>query len=106
MTDTDNTGESAFGYYGDISMVRSEKVPDLKHKEQKGREIPPKEPKTIDQNHKGVQPNGEPIAPNSGTQHGGPKPEDTPPKEPNHKEQPADTVIPLPPAAPKSPAVP
>ncbi|MBK5276106.1 MAG: DUF3047 domain-containing protein [Desulfuromonadales bacterium] len=106
MTDTDNTGESAFGYYGDISMVRSEKVPDVKHKGQKARETPPKEPKVIDQNHKVMPPNGEPTVPNSNTPLVGPKPEATPQMEPNPKEQPVDTAIPPPPAVPTSPAVP
>ena len=108
MTDTDNTGESAFGYYGDISLVRSEKVPDVKHKEQKGRETPAKEPKVMDQNHKGAQPNGESTVPTSNNPPSGPKPVEAPQKEPNQKEQPADTLIPPPPApaAPRSPAVP
>lgn len=42
MTDTDNTAESAVGYYGDISLVRSPKTTDTKQKEQK--ELKPKDP--------------------------------------------------------------
>ncbi|MDA8429504.1 MAG: DUF3047 domain-containing protein [Geobacteraceae bacterium] len=35
MTDTDNTGESAIGYYGDISFIRSPKIDNDKQKDQK-----------------------------------------------------------------------
>jgi hypothetical protein len=43
MTDTDNTGESAVGYYGDILLVRSAKTIDAKQKDLKGKEGPQKE---------------------------------------------------------------
>ena len=49
MTDTDNTGESAVGYYGDISLVRSAKVDESRIKEKKNREINHKESKQKEQ---------------------------------------------------------
>lgn len=45
MTDTDNTGESAVGYYGDITLLRSPKPDEPRQKEKKARELPQKEPK-------------------------------------------------------------
>jgi hypothetical protein len=46
MTDTDNTGDSAVGYYGDISLQRPPKVTEGKLKDQKMKETPPKTLKT------------------------------------------------------------
>ncbi len=45
MTDTDNTGESAVGYYGDISLVRTAKSGEEKKKEVKSKESSGKDPK-------------------------------------------------------------
>lgn len=104
MTDTDNTGESAVGYYGDISFVRSAKVNDSKPKDQKTKELPQKEPKPKDQTPKGIKSPGEPSSPAPEIL----KPErtidDVKQKEPNHKEQPNSTKIPAPTTAPQ-PAV-
>jgi hypothetical protein len=45
MTDSDNTGESAVGYYGDISLLRAPKAIDTQQKakpgETNGKEQPP-----------------------------------------------------------------
>ena len=101
MTDTDNTGESAVGYYGDITLVRSAKATDAKQKDQKARETPPKEPRLKDQTPKGIKGNGEPSLPAPEI----PKPGKTldEPKhgEPDNKEQPTGTKTPAPTAAPQ-----
>ena len=49
MTDTDNTGESAVGYYGDIVLVRSAKAHDTIQNEQKPKDVPLKEPNPAEQ---------------------------------------------------------
>ncbi len=102
MTDTDNTGESAVAYYGDISMIRSAKAIDGKQKEPKAREAQPKEPKVKDQNFKVIQPNGVTTPSNPSA----PIIDDVKQKNPNNKEQPAGTVKPLPPAAHEPPGLP
>lgn len=106
MTDTDNTGDSAIGYYGDISMIRSTKVPDSKQKDQKTRETQPKEPKLKDLNHKEMHPSGDTTPSNPSPQQNVPKSMDTKQKEPNNKEQPVGTAAPLPAAAPKTQTLP
>jgi len=101
MTDTDNSGESAVGYYGDITLVRSPKTEDIKAKDQKTKEHLRKEPKTAEQPATGSKGNGvTPVAP----------PEPPPPgkpafephhREPDKKEQPNGTLTPAPTAAPQ-----
>jgi Protein of unknown function (DUF3047) len=104
MTDTDNTGETAVGYYGDISLARSAKAIEVKPKDQKAKETPQQEPKLKDQPPKGIKGNGEtapppPVAPQPGKAIDEPKQ-----GEPNSKEQPPATKTPAPAAAPQ-PAV-
>lgn len=104
MTDTDNTGESAVGYYGDISLVRSAKAIDSKQKEHKTKETPQKEPKLKDQPPRGIKGNGEPSLPAPVIPQPE-KPKDEPRQgEPNNKEQPPGVTTP-PPAAALQPAV-
>ena len=101
MTDSDNTGESAVGYYGDISLVRSPKAIDSKSKDQKAKETPPKEPKPKDQAPKGTKDNGEPSSPHPEIPQPGKETDDLKYREPNSKEQPTDTKSPPSPAAPQ-----
>jgi len=101
MTDTDNTGETAVGYYGDISLVRSPKAIEGRAKDQKTKEPLQKDPKLKDQPTKGLKNNGEPTAPQLEVQ-----PADVPKnREPNNKEQPPVTSPTAPAAAPQ-PALP
>ncbi len=101
MTDSDNTGESTIGYYGDISLLRQKKTDEVnqKRKDQKSKDTPQKEgkPKEIHNEEQPmfkVQPTE--IQPGSAAD------------EPNQqngtsKEQPGVGVKPLtPPAAPSS----
>jgi len=107
MTDTDNTGESAFGYYGDISLVRSAKAIESKQKEQKAKEAPQKEPKLKEQQPpRGIKGNGEPSLPAPDIPQPE-KPKDEPKQgEPNNKEQPPGVTTPPPAAAPQPAVVP
>lgn len=101
MTDTDNTGETAVGYYGDISLVRSPKAIDSKQKDSKAKETPQKEPKLKDQNTKGIKNNSDSILPSPVL----PLPLKTleEPKHngPNIKEQSPGTITPAPATAPQ-----
>jgi len=103
MTDTDNTGETAVGYYGDISLVRSAKATDGKQKDQKAKETPQKVQKPKDQPPKAVKGNGEPSPPPPAI----PQPEKTfdepKPGEPDNKKQPPGATTPTPAAAPQPP---
>lgn len=98
MTDSDNSAESAVGYYGDITLVRSAKAIDAKPKDQKAKETAPKEPAS-----KGGKGNGEPAPAPPET----PKPakisDDPKQREPNNKEQPPGTTPAPPAAAPQAP---
>lgn len=96
MTDTDNTGESAVGYYGDISFVRSQKPIDSKQKDQKTKETRQKEPKLKDQATKGIKNNAEPSQPPPFTQPPGAATDDQ-----KHREQPPDTTTTAPEVAPQ-----
>ena len=100
MTDTDNTGESAVGYYGDISLVRLTKATDNKHTDQKTKDTLPKEPKTKDQPLKGIKNNNEPVLSPQENQPAVKAPVDPKPREPNDKEQPRNTNA-VPAAAPQ-----
>lgn len=106
MTDTDNTGESAVGYYGDFTLVRTPKVTDgrqKEHKDQKSGETTQKEPKPKELNtKKGSQGNGEPVLPSSELQQPGKAPDILNNRVPERKEQPIDAPIPAPAAAPQS----
>jgi len=104
MTDTDNTGESAFGYYGDISLTRSAKAIEVKAKDQKTKETPQQEPKQKDQPPKGIKGNGEPALPPPVAPQPGKAIDEPKQGEPNSKEQPPATKTPAPAAAPQ-PAV-
>jgi hypothetical protein len=103
MTDTDNTAESAFGYYGDIFLLHSPKATDSKQKDQKTKETLPKEAKPKEQPTKGTKGNGEPTLPIPEI----PQPEksidDPKHKEPNHKDQTSGAISPQPATAPQSP---
>jgi len=103
MTDTDNTGETAVGYYGDISLVRSAKATDGKQKDQKAKETPQKVQKPKDQPPKAVKGNGEPSPPPPAI----PQPEkifdEQTPGEPDNKKQPPGATTPSPAAAPQPP---
>jgi Protein of unknown function (DUF3047) len=101
MTDTDNTGESAVGYYGDITLVRSPKTEEAKPKEQKTPEAPQKEPRTKEQPSKGIKGNGEPAAPSPEPPTPGKTNNDQNHREPDKKEQPIGTKTPAPAAAPQ-----
>lgn len=63
LTDSDNTHESALGYYGDISLLSAVKEEWPKTKEPKNREAVPKEQPHKDQHPKDIlpkeQPNGD-----------------------------------------------
>lgn len=60
MTDSDNTHESAVGYYGDISLLSVAKVEEPKTKEPKSKEAVPKEQPHKDQHPKDVVPKEQP----------------------------------------------
>jgi hypothetical protein len=106
MTDTDNTGATATGYYGDISLVRSPKTIDGKLKDQKAKETTQKEQKIKDQTTNGMKNSGEhPSAPPAALPQPGKKPDETLPGKPDSKEQPHGTKITAPAAAPQSPPV-
>ena len=98
MTDTDNTGESAVGYYGDISLVRTAKSGDDKKKELKSKESTSKEPKAKEPAVKDASPKDlklkEPAAPES-------VPIDL---KQNGGTHPIGTVPPAPPSIPAKPA--
>jgi hypothetical protein len=111
MTDTDNTGESAVGYYGDISLVRSPKTIDGKPKDQKAKEPPSREQKPKELPGKGIKVNGEPAVPVPALP-APPVPAPEPPAPgkaileptqpaPDKKEQPNGAKTPAPPAAPQ-----
>lgn len=104
MTDTDNTGESTVGYYGDIALVRATKALEGKHTDQKTKEIPSKEPKIKDQAPKGMKNNGEPSLTIPDIQPPAKNTDELKPREQNNKEQPHGTT-PVPAAAPQ-PAIP
>lgn len=102
MTDTDNTGESAVGYYGDISLVRSAKSFDGKQKEQKAKEAPQKEPKPKEQPPKGMKNNGDqPSMPITDVPQPGKITEDSKNRDSIGKEKPTGTKTPVPAAAPQ-----
>ena len=107
MTDTDNTGESAFGYYGDISLVRSPKAPETKLKDHKTKETTPKEAKPKEKEKelpaKGTKVPGEPSPPLPEIQQPGKTLDELKHKEPNNKEQPTGTTTPPPATAPQPP---
>jgi hypothetical protein len=101
MTDTDNTGESAVGYYGDISLVRAPVTTEVKLKDHKATETQQKEPKQREQTGKGIKNNGESSLPVPDI----PKPvkimNEPKPDELIDKEQPPGKTTTLPAAAPK-----
>ena len=103
MTDTDNTTDSAIGYYGDISLLRSPKTLDAKQKDHKPKEVLQKEPKSKEQSLQGTKNNGEPSSPQApalpATGSPGAQPKQ---REPNGKEQPGDSLNPSPTTAPLS----
>lgn len=103
MTDTDNTAESAVGYYGDISLVRSPLAVDGKQKDHKSKEAPQKEPKSKDLAPKTIKNNGEPSQPPPAVPQPGKAVDDSNQREPNNKEQPSGTKTPPPVAAPQTP---
>jgi hypothetical protein len=105
MTDTDNTGESATGYYGDISLVRSPKTEEAKRKDQKTKEAPQKEAKGKEPDARGTKGNGEPAQATTKTLKPGKTIEDSKPGEANNNEQPPGTSTAVPAAAPQ-PALP
>lgn len=80
MTDSDNTHESATGYYGDIAVL-----PAAKEEEQKPKEPKQKEPPAREQPQKET------------------KPKEPPSKEPQQKEQPKGNGMQLPPSPPATP---
>lgn len=102
MTDSDNTGESAVGYYGDISLVRSPKAIETRQKDQKAKEAPPREAKPKEHAPREMKTNGEPTSPAPVI----PPPEKfidySTQRRPNDKEQPHGTSTPLPATAPRS----
>jgi len=102
MTDTDNTAESAVGYYGDISLVRSPLAMDGKQKDHKSKEAPQKEPKSKDMAPKAIKNNGEQSLPLPTALQPG-KVDDSKQQEPNVKEQPSGTKTPPPATAPQIP---
>ena len=108
MTDSDNTGESAVGYYGDISLVRSPKAIDSKQKDQKAKEAPPKEQKPKDLAPGELKDNGGPAVPPPPAIPQPKKPKDEPiqgqpdnKEQQNKKEQPPGATTPPPAAAPQ-----
>jgi len=104
MTDTDNTGESAVGYYGDISLVRTVKAGEEKKKELKSKESTSKEPKakesaikdTPQKDQKQRETAGKDIVQPDQKQNGGTAPTGSVP--------PAPPSIPAKPATPSPPA--
>jgi len=103
MTDTDNTGESAVGYYGDISLVRSARAIYSKLKDQKLKETPQKEPKLKDQTPKAIKTNGEPSLPFSDVPKEENSTENPKLREADIKGQPNGMPSPPPAAAPQPP---
>jgi len=101
MTDTDNTGESAVGYYGDISLVRTQKAPEGKQNNHKAKETAPKEPTLKELLPKGIKNNGDQALPTPGIPAPINSPEIPKQKEPDFKEQPPGKTPPPPAAAPK-----
>jgi hypothetical protein len=108
MTDSDNTGESAVGYYGDISLVRPPKAIDTKQKDHKAKEAPPKEPKPKDLAPGELKGNGGPAVPPPPAIPQPKKPKDEPiqgqpdnKEQQNKKEQPPGAITPPPAAAPQ-----
>lgn len=100
MTDTDNTGESTVGYYGDITLVRSPKTPENKHIDLKTKETLSKESaKLKDQLPKGIKNNTTPLLSIPDIQPSLKTTDDLKHSEPNHKEQPHDSITPAPTAA-------
>lgn len=100
MTDTDNTAESAIGYYGDISLLRSLKTPEAKQKDHKPKDSAQKETKPKDLTNQGTKNNGEPSLPPPALPAIGTAAGQQKQREPNGKEQPDDTPTPSPTAAP------
>lgn len=103
MTDTDNTGESAVGYYGDISLVRSPQAFNGKQKDHKAKDAPQKELKQKDQAPKEIKNNGDQSLPTTVIPQPGKVIEDPKHREPDHKEQPPAIRTPAPAAVPKPP---
>ncbi|MBC8017401.1 MAG: DUF3047 domain-containing protein [Verrucomicrobia bacterium] len=101
MTDTDNSGESAVGYYGDISLVRSTKAFDGKQKDHKVKEILQKEPRLKDQPTKAIKNNGDPSLPPPVIPQPVKATDEPKHREPDSKEQPPGITTPA--AAPQSP---
>lgn len=100
MTDTDNTGDSAVGYYGDISLLRQPKSTDGKQNDQKVKEKTQKEPKQKEQAPKGIKTNGDVAVPVQDASPSGKSRDETKGKVPNNKEQPPDKTNQSPAAAP------
>ena len=99
MTDSDNTGESAFGYYGDISLVRSPKAIDTKQKDHT-KEAKPKDAAPVE-----LKVNGGPAVQPPPLLLQQEKPKEKPKQgEPNDKEQPSGTTATPPPATAPQPA--
>jgi hypothetical protein len=99
MTDTDNTAESAVGYYGDISLVRSSKTTDAKQKEQK--ELKPKDSSHKEPMLKDLPPKEiKPLMPSPEVPKQDKNVDDSKQKSPNDKEQPLDAKPAAPTAAP------
>jgi|GEM_PF-226196 len=86
MTDSDNTHETAVGYYGDITVLHAVREEGQKPKEPKQKEQPIREPQ-----HKELQPKEQPI-------------KEQLKKEPKLKEQPNGNGNHVPPAAAPSPS--
>lgn len=91
MTDSDNTHESALGYYGDISVTAAAREEGQKPKQQPAKEPQIKEP----QPH---QPKEQPVKEQ--------QPKEQKPKEPLPKEQPNSNGHPSPPSPVTHPAIP
>jgi len=102
MTDSDNTGESAVGYYGDISLVRSPKAIDTKQKDHKAKETLPKETKPKEHAPREIKGNGEPSVPLPVIPPAKKFIDYSTHREPNDKEQPPGESTPPPAAAPQS----
>jgi hypothetical protein len=92
MTDTDNTGETAVGYYGDISLARSAKIIEVKQKDQK----------TKDHLPKGIKNNDAISLPSSDIQQLDKSAVDPKQREPDIKEQSDDTLKTPPATAPQT----
>lgn len=96
MTDTDNTGESTNGYYGDISLIHSPKVHEHKHKEPQSKDLklkeqPLKEP--VNNHDKPLPPTNLPKTV--------PKNDTLKQKPTNDKERPESSITTLPPPDPQ-----